>query len=231
MKYDFDEFVDRRGTAAVKWNALPDGGDDVIPMWVADMDFRVPPCITEALHRRVDTQVFGYVDVGNEYFQAVIDWYKRRHNLTLEREWIQYTTSVIPAVSTALRALTEPGDKVAILTPVYNCFFTTIEHNRCQVQEIPLRYDSDSGRYTIDAKSIIAVLKAQRLGADHLRIGISGAETPADGAERGIRDARHGRQDQLRIHRYGSDQHVGKGPPFAGFGPDPQSDPQKCIHI
>ena len=159
MKYDFDEFVDRRGTAAVKWNELPDGGDEVIPMWVADMDFRIAPCITRALHRRVDCQVFGYVDVSDEYYQSIISWYERRHNFKIEREWINYTTSVIPAVSSALRAMTSPGNKVAVLTPVYNCFFTTIEHNRCQALEVPLLYDNDSGGFAIDYSSLESALE------------------------------------------------------------------------
>lgn len=159
MKYDFDEFVDRRGTAAVKWNELPDGGDEVIPMWVADMDFRIAPCITQALHRRVDCQVFGYVDVSDEYYQSIISWYERRHNFKIEREWINYTTSVIPAVSSALRAMTTPGDKVAVLTPVYNCFFTTIEHNRCQALEVPLLYDNDNGGFAIDYSSLESALE------------------------------------------------------------------------
>ena len=121
--FDFDEFVDRRNTAAVKWTHLPDGGKEVIPMWVADMDFRVAPCITAALKKRMEHEVFGYVDVPQEYYDAVINWYKRRHNWAIQREWIQYTTGVVPAVSAVIKALTEPGDKVAILTPIYNCFF------------------------------------------------------------------------------------------------------------
>lgn len=161
MKYDFDKIVDRRGTAAIKWNALPDGGEEVIPMWVADMDFAIAPCITAALHRRVDTQIFGYLDVSEEYYRSVINWYERRHRFRLQREWIQYTTSVIPAVSAVLRSLTTPGDKVAVLTPVYNCFFTTIAHQRCVPLEIPLDYDSENGTYTIDYAALERQLAAE----------------------------------------------------------------------
>ena len=140
----FDKIVERRGTGCVKWDAeFPFGIDDseregLIPLWVADMDFEVAPAIREALQKRVEHGVFGYTTVQNNYYEAVIRWFERRHNWTIQREWIQYTTGVVPAISAVIKALTMPGERVLILTPVYNCFFSSIRNNGCEVVESPL---------------------------------------------------------------------------------------------
>ena len=136
MKYDFDKLIERRGTACFKWDLLPD--DDVLPLWVADMDFATAPAILQALHKRVDHGVFGYVKVPEEYYRSVINWYERRHHWTMQRDWMLYTIGVVPALAAIVKALTQPGDKVAVLTPVYNCFFTCITNNGCQPVELPL---------------------------------------------------------------------------------------------
>lgn len=150
MKYNFDEPVVRRGTNCVKWDAeaprqtgdwLPPGGnyeDDIIPMWVADMDFRVAPAIQKALEDRVAHGVFGYNIVPESYYEAVISWFRRRHQWEISRESILYTTAVVPAVSCVIKALTMPGEKVLILSPAYNCFFSSIRNNGCEVLESPL---------------------------------------------------------------------------------------------
>jgi len=151
MNYDFDKIIERRGTNCVKWDAawpsfssetpLPTGegsGEGLIPLWVADMDFEAAPAIKEALKRRVEHGVFGYATVQNSYYEAVIRWFERRHNWTIQREWIQYTTGVVPAVSAVIKALTMPGERVLILTPVYNCFFSNIRNNGCEVVESKL---------------------------------------------------------------------------------------------
>ena len=96
-KFNFDEIVDRRGTHAVKWDHCP--SDDVIPMWVADMDFKAAPCIMEALRKRVEHGVFGYVNVPEEFHTSIINWFERRHNWTIDRDMIEYTTGVVPAIS------------------------------------------------------------------------------------------------------------------------------------
>ncbi|MBR6494232.1 MAG: pyridoxal phosphate-dependent aminotransferase [Prevotella sp.] len=140
----FDKIVERRGTGCVKWDAeFPFGIDDseregLIPLWVADMDFEVAPAIREALQKRVEHGVFGYTTVQNSYYEAVVRWFERRHNWTIQREWIQYTTGVVPAISAVIKALTMPGERVLILTPVYNCFFSSIRNNGCEVVESPL---------------------------------------------------------------------------------------------
>ncbi len=135
----FDQLVERRGTAAIKWDRPMAG--DVIPMWVADMDFRVAPPIIEALQRRAAHGIFGYVAVPEAYYQSTIDWFARRHGWTIERDWIQYTIGVVPALSVIVKAFTQPGDKVLLMTPVYNCFFSSISNNGCQMAETRLTYE------------------------------------------------------------------------------------------
>lgn len=133
MKYDFDEIVNRRSTNSVKWDEAKEEG--VIPMWVADMDFKAAPCILEALKKRVDHGVFGYTIVPDSYYESIISWFERRHQWHIERDWIIYTSGVVPAISAIIKALTEPGDKVLVQTPVYNCFFSSIRNNGCTTAE------------------------------------------------------------------------------------------------
>ena len=137
MKYNFDELVERRGTNCVKWDESPSA--DVIPLWVADMDFRVAPAIQKALQQRVEHGVFGYNIVPESYYEAVISWFRHRHQWEIKRQWILYTTAVVPAMSVVIKALTMPGEKVLILSPAYNCFFSSIRNNGCEVLESPLR--------------------------------------------------------------------------------------------
>ena len=137
MKYDFDELVERRGTNCVKWDMAPSA--DVIPLWVADMDFKAAPAILEAVKKRAEHGVFGYNIVPESYYEAVISWFRRRHQWEIQREWILYTTAVVPAMSCVIKALTMPGEKVLILSPAYNCFFSSIRNNGCEVLECFLK--------------------------------------------------------------------------------------------
>ena len=146
--YDFDEIIERRGSGCYKWDIGE--AQSALPMWVADMDFRVAQPIIDALKRRVEHGIFGYTLVGDRYYDAVIRWFRRRHGWTIRREWIQYTTGVVPAVSVIIKALTEPGDKVLIQTPVYNCFFSSIRNNGCEMAETRLVQDGDSWRVDFD---------------------------------------------------------------------------------
>ena len=149
MKYDFDEIIERRGTGSVKWDESPSA--DVIPMWVADMDFKAAPAILEAIRRRAEHGVFGYALVEDEYYDAIISWFQRRHQWTIRREEILYTTGVIPAMSCAIKALTMPGEKVLILSPDYNCFFSSIRNNGCEVLESVLRFSRNiPNRFEVD---------------------------------------------------------------------------------
>ena len=143
MKYNFDEIVTRRGTGCVKWDEMP--SDDVIPLWVADMDFKVAPAIQEAIRKRAEHGVFAYTLVEEPYYEAVISWFQRRHQWTIQREEILYTTGVVPGMSVAIKALTMPGEKVLILSPDYNCFFSSIRNNGCEVLESVLELSSRPG--------------------------------------------------------------------------------------
>lgn len=146
MKYNFDEIIPRRGTNSYKWDSAGDA--DVLPMWVADMDFRTAPPVVEALRKRVEHGIFGYVRVPDAYYAAVTNWFARRHDWQIEKEWIIYTTGVVPALSAVIKALTVPGDKVMVQTPVYNCFFSSIRNNGCGMIANPLIYRN--GTYQID---------------------------------------------------------------------------------
>ena len=146
MKYDFDEIIPRRGTNSYKWDSAGDA--DVLPMWVADMDFRTAPPVVEALRKRVEHGIFGYVRVPDAYYAAVTNWFARRHDWQIEKEWIIYTTGVVPALSAVIKALTVPGDKVMVQTPVYNCFFSSIRNNGCGMITNPLIYRN--GTYQIN---------------------------------------------------------------------------------
>ena len=146
MKYNFDEIIPRRGTNSYKWDSAGDA--DVLPMWVADMDFRTAPPVVEALRKRVEHGIFGYVRVPDAYYAAVTNWFARRHDWQIEKGWIIYTTGVVPALSAVIKALTAPGDKVMVQTPVYNCFFSSIRNNGCGMIANPLIYRN--GTYQID---------------------------------------------------------------------------------
>ena len=141
MKYDFDEVVNRRGSHCVKWDEASEG---VIPLWVADMDFKAAPAIQEAIRKRAEHGVFGYALVEEDYYLAVINWFQSRHDWHIRREEILYTTGVVPAMSVAIKALTMPGEKVLILSPDYNCFFSSVRNNGCEVLESVLVRKDDS---------------------------------------------------------------------------------------
>jgi cysteine-S-conjugate beta-lyase len=144
--YDFSMLVDRRGGDSVKWNHF--STDDIVPLWVADMDFPAAPAIQEALQRRVDHGVFGYAQVDEDYYDAILSWQRRRHQWAVDRQWILYTTGVVPAASCVIKALTLPGEKVLVMTPVYNCFFSSIRNQGCDVEECALVRKGDS--YIVD---------------------------------------------------------------------------------
>ena len=146
MKYNFDELVPRRGSNSYKWDSA--GSEDVLPMWVADMDFRTAPAVVEALRKRVEHGIFGYVKVPEAYYDAIGDWFKRRHSWRVEKDWVLFTTGVVPALSAIIKALTHPGDKVLVQTPVYNCFFSSIRNDECEMVANPLIYRN--GAYSID---------------------------------------------------------------------------------
>ena len=160
MNYNFDEIIERRGTGCVKWDEKPPtlptlnaerSTKEILPLWVADMDFAVAPAIQEAVKRRAEHPIFGYTHVQEDYYAAVINWFRSRHSWHIKREWMLYTTGVVPAITVTLKALTTPGENVLILSPDYNCFYSSIHNSGCQVAESVLRLDPDQQeRFSVD---------------------------------------------------------------------------------
>jgi cystathionine beta-lyase len=148
--YDFDRVIDRHNTNSVKYDLAGQNGipADALPLWVADMDFPAPDGVLEALHGRIDHGIFGYSTPMADYYQAVAGWFWRRFGWQAEKEWLVTTPGVVFALSTAVRALTKPGDSVLIQPPVYYPFARVVKKNDRRVVESPLVYEN--GRYTID---------------------------------------------------------------------------------
>ena len=144
----FDIAPDRRNSNSYKWD-VEEVGPDVIPLWVADMDFRVAPPVIEALRAKVEHGVFGYTYVPQPYYDAVKKWFQTRHDWTIRPEHIIYTIGVVPAISAIIKAVCQPGDKVIVQTPAYNCFFSSIRNNDCILAANPLLRAED-GSYSID---------------------------------------------------------------------------------
>lgn len=146
MKYDFDSIVPRRGTGSLKWDMSSD--PDILPLWVADMDFLTAGPVRDAVMHRAEHGIYGYAMVPEAYYEAVTGWFAKRHGWNISREWIVPVTGVIPALSAVLRALVPAGGKVMVLSPVYNHFFITLENNGCEAVPVELLREGD--RYVID---------------------------------------------------------------------------------
>lgn len=156
MSYNLDEIIDRTGTNAIKWepSVLKDmfRHEDALSMWVADMDFKCPPAVISALSNRVAHGIFGYSDKDAAYDDAIINWFKRRHDFEIKNDWIVFTPGVVPAVNYIVQAFCNPGDKVIIQNPVYYPFSTAIENNGAVIVHNPLI--NDDGRYVMDYKDL-----------------------------------------------------------------------------
>lgn len=160
MEYDFSRPTERRGTDSYKWDSAPE--TDIIPLWVADMDFETFHGITEALQRRVAHGIFGYTRVPETYYEAVCRWFGKHHGWHINREDIIYTSGVVPAVSAVIKALTLPGDQVIVQGPVYNCFFSSIRNNGCETVSNSLIYNKEELRYEIDFDDLERKLAHER---------------------------------------------------------------------
>ena len=144
MTYNFDTVIDRRHTHSRKWNVA----EGELPMWVADMDFQTAPEIQAALQRRVQHGVFGYSEVGGDWYDAYIRWWSSRHGYTMQKNWLMFCTGIVPAISSIVRKLTTPAEKVVVQSPVYNIFYNSILNNGAQVVENRLLYRN--GTYSMD---------------------------------------------------------------------------------
>lgn len=148
MQLEFDRMLERRDTGSLKWEV----GQKELPMWVADMDFQTAPPVLEAVRKRAEHGIFGYAAVTGEWYQAIMDWWRIRHGLEIKKEWLVFCTGVVPAVTCAVKRLTNPGDKVLVQTPVYDIFFHSIENHGRHVLENRLRYDGTG--YSIDYEDL-----------------------------------------------------------------------------
>ena len=148
--YNFDEIIPRHGSDSYKWDSTTN--QDVLPMWVADMDFRTAPPIIEELQQRVSHGIFGYTRVPDAYYNAVTNWFSRRHNWQIDKNWMIYTSGVVPAISAIIKALTKTRDKVMVQTPVYNCFISSIRNNDCEILCNRLIYEHNT--YRIDYEDL-----------------------------------------------------------------------------
>lgn len=149
----FDEIISRRNTASLKW----DIHEDELPMWVADMDFANARCILEAIQKRMKTPVFGYNIIPDEWYKAYQNWWKKRHGFEIEKDWLMFSTGVVPTISAMVQRLTRPGENIVIQTPVYNIFFNSILNNGRNALENKLIYEGNS--YVIDFEDLEKKLK------------------------------------------------------------------------
>ena len=163
MNYNFDEVVCRKHTDALKLEALAPrwGRTDLLPMWVADMDFKTPPFIVEVMKKRMECEVFGYTAKPESWYEAIISWQKRRHKWTITKEMISFVPGVVPALAMAVQAFTQPGEKVMIQQPVYNPFAQVIRNNHRELVNCPL--ELKDGQYHINFKLFEKKIKGCKL--------------------------------------------------------------------
>ena len=151
--YDFDSIIDRRSTDSFKW----DVGENELPMWVADMDFAAAPEIVEAFSERLKHGIFGYCKLNDEWYDAYTEWWKRRHGLEMDRDGLIFASGVVPAILSVVKHLTSPGDRIIMLTPMYNHFYSCISENGRRIEEVELVYNGEG--YSIDFDKLKAAMK------------------------------------------------------------------------
>ncbi len=153
-KYNFDELIDRTNTNSVKYDGrkMFFGNADLLPLWVADMDFRTPDFIVEAIRKRTEHEVFGYTFKADLYTNSIVNWLKRRHNWEIKPEWISFSPGVVAGLTLALEALSKPGDGVIVQPPVYFPFFDSVKGTGREMIENPLRLEN--GRYYFDLEDL-----------------------------------------------------------------------------
>ena len=155
-KYDFDKLANRRNTSSLKWDLEP----ECLPLWVADMDFLAPDFIVEALQKRVDIKAYGYSLIPEDFYKSVIRWWNDRHHVKFEREWLVYTSGIVAAISSIVRRVTNVGDNVVVMSPVYNIFYNSIINNQRVVLDSPLVHEK--GQYHINFNDLEAKLSLDK---------------------------------------------------------------------
>ena len=159
MNYNFDQEIPRRGTNCVKWDEAEEG---VLPMWVADMDFETAPCVKEAVMRRAEHGVYAYNLIPQSFYDAITWWNSHRHGWSPRREWMLYTSGVVPAFSVIIQALVSPEESVLFFTPAYNCFFSSVRNNHSRAIEFPLTWNPMEETYTIDFDALEQTIARER---------------------------------------------------------------------
>lgn len=154
MKYDFDSLVERRGTDCAKWDSLDCvfGSEDVLPFWIADMDFKSPPQVLDALREKLDHGVLGYPVIPDSLYRAIADWQMTRHGFSVDKSWITWSPGVVAGLSFCVEAFTEPGEEIIVQSPVYPPFYHLIKGNGRRVATNPLK--RVEGRYTFDLEHL-----------------------------------------------------------------------------
>ncbi|MDF9842257.1 MULTISPECIES: MalY/PatB family protein [unclassified Paenibacillus] len=157
--YDFERKIDRRNTRSYKWDQSEKlfGNSNILPLWVADMDFESPPAVKEAILRRVESGIYGYSVTGESYKQAIVSWYSRRHDWKIQPEWITDSPGIVTSLSLSVELLTKPGDEVILQSPVYYPFYDVINMNDRTVAKNPLILNN--GRYEMDYAHLEEVMK------------------------------------------------------------------------
>ncbi len=145
MKYNFDKIIERRGSHSVKWDW---GKEDILPMWVADMDFQTAPEVIQAISEKVSHGIFGYGTIPKNFHDSVIDWWETNHNFRIEKDWLLPATGVLPSISAIIRTFVRPDEKIILQPPVYNHFFSILENYGCSIVCNDLKYEA--GNYTVD---------------------------------------------------------------------------------
>jgi len=157
-EWNFDQVIDRSGTASMKWEpqvlakVFGEGKEKLLPLWVADMDFKCPAVIKQAMEKRLEHQIYGYSLTDPSYFPALISWYRRRHQWEIDEDWIKTTPGVVPAINYIIQRFSQPGDKVLIQPPVYYPFARAIQNNGRRIAENPLRIED--GHYRMDFEDL-----------------------------------------------------------------------------
>jgi cystathionine beta-lyase len=161
MKYDFDSIVNRKNTNSVKWDLTYRvfKEKDVLPMWVADMDFKAPEAVIQAINKRAEHGIFGYTFRPDSYYEAFINWVHKRHGWKIKKEWVTNTPGVIPALNIAIMSFTKPGDKIIVQSPVYYPFFSSVKNNKRHLIINPLKLEK--GQYIMDYDDLINKIDSQ----------------------------------------------------------------------
>lgn len=161
MNYNFDEIIPRHNTACYKYDKLKElfGSEELLPLWVADMDFRTPDFVVDAIRKRAAHEIYGYFFRPTSYEEAIIGWFKRRHGWEIKREWLAFSPGVVPALNMLVMALTEPGDEIIVQPPVYTPFFGAVNDHQRKLVLNPLL--CSEGSFTFDFQQLEKVISAR----------------------------------------------------------------------